>query len=180
MTADEFFALPDDELPPRTQLIDGGLVVNSPTARHQRIIFWLAHLHLRFLEDHPDAGELGAVADLPLDQHNVFVPDLWWVPNDGRLASDESRFGTPPPLVVEVRSPSTWRYDVHTKLKRYEQAGVAEVWLVDTAADVVLVFRRSAPEVDHFDLGLEVGATDVLSTPLIPGWTIDLRELFDR
>lgn len=180
MTADEFFALPDDELPPRTQLIDGELVVNSPNARHQRIIFWLSHLHLRFAEDHPEAGELGSVADTPIDQHNVFVPDVWWVPNERRPASHQSRFADPPPLVAEVRSPSTWRYDVGTKLRKYEQAGVAEVWLIDTAADVVMVFRRSRPDQPDFDVSLELGPTEELTTPLIPGWTIDLAELFSR
>lgn len=180
ITADEFFALPDDELLSRTQLIDGELVVTTPNARHQRIIFWLAHLHLRFSEDHPGAGELGAVIDTPIDEHNVFIPDLWWMPAERRLASHESRFGTPPPLVVEVRSPSTWRFDVGTKLRHYEKAGVAEVWLIDTAADAVMVFRRSRVDSAEFDVSLELGRGDELATPLIPGWTIDLAELFDR
>jgi Uma2 family endonuclease len=115
-----------------------------------------------------------------IGEHNVFVPDLWWVPDDQRLADDQSRFPSPPPLVVEVRSPSTWRYDVGPKLRHYEAAGVDEVWLVDTAADVVLVYRRSRADNPSFDIALELTTDDTLTTPLVPGWSIDLGELFAR
>lgn len=178
MTADEFFALPGEL--PHAQLINGELVVNSPAARHQRIILWLSYQFLRHAEDHPGLGELGTEIDTPLDTFNVYRPDLWWVPESQRLAGTDNRFTTPPPLVVEVRSPSTWRYDVGTKLRTYEASGVAEVWLVDTAADVVLVYRRSTPTAAHFDVELELTATDTLTTPLIPGWAVDLAALFAR
>ncbi len=50
--------------------------------------------------------------------------------------------------------------------------GLSELWLVDTAADVVLVFRG--------DEALELGPGELLSTPLIPDFSIDLTQLFDR
>lgn len=179
MTADEYFAI-TDELPSRTQLIDGELVMNSPAFRHDRIIHWLIHLHLTFAEAHPGAGELGSDSDTLMDAHSVYKPDIWWVPDERRPRGASSRFTDPPPLVAEVRSPSTWRYDIGTKLRHYEAAGVAEVWMVDTAADVVLVYRRSEPGGPVFDVALELTATDTLATPLIPGWEIDLAKLFAR
>ncbi|NLD76193.1 MAG: Uma2 family endonuclease [Acidimicrobiales bacterium] len=178
MTASEFFALPGEL--PHAQLINGELIVNSPAARHQRIILWLSYLFFKHAEDHPGLGEMGMEIDTPLNDLNVYKPDLWWVPEAQRLASDDNRFSTPPPLVVEVRSPSTWRYDVGTKLRTYDEGGVSEVWLVDTAADVVLVYRRSSPNAEHFDVELELTASDVLDTPLIPGWEIDLAGVFAR
>ena len=178
MTADEFFALPGEL--PHAQLINGELVVNSPAARHQRIILWLSYLLLRFTEAHDGVGELGMEIDIPIDQWNVYKPDLWWVPETRRLAGTDNRFDDPPPLVVEVRSPSTWRYDIGTKLRNYEASGVAEVWLIDTAADVVLVYRRATTDSAHFDIELELTASETLSTPLIPGWDIDLAGLFAR
>lgn len=39
----------------------------------------------------------------------------------------------PPQLAVEVRSESTWRFDVGPKKRVYEEAGLGEQWLVDTA-----------------------------------------------
>ncbi len=81
---------------------------------------------------------------------------------------------------MEVRSPSTWRYDVGAKKATYERLGLAELWLVDTAADEVLVFRRSSPATTAFDVALELGAGESLTTPLFPGFTLELAELFDR
>lgn len=176
MTADEFFALPEEL--PHTQLINGVLVMNSPAAMHQRIIVDLIQSFGRHLDVHRDAGVLGIELDTPLDDRNVYKPDLWWVPSERRPADDVNRFPTPPELVVEVRSPSTWRYDVGTKLRMYEAHGVAEVWLVDTAASVVLVYRHRSATSAHFDVELELTVDDLLSTPLVEGWEIDLAALF--
>ena len=177
MTADEFFALPEEL--PHTQLINGELVMNSPAAGHQRIIVELIGSFRLHLDRHPGAGVLGIELDTPLDDRNVFKPDLWWVPDERRPADEVNRFAEPPELVVEVRSPSTWRYDVGTKLRMYEAHGVAEVWLVDTAASVVLVYRRRSVGSVHFDVELELTVADTLSTPLVAGWEIDLAALFD-
>lgn len=176
MTATEFFALPEEL--PHAQLIDGELVVNSPAYKHQRIVVELIGLFRLHAEGHLGSGDLGIEIDTPLDEHNVYRPDLWWVPDHRRLGDADSRFTTPPELVVEVRSPSTWRHDVGTKLRTYEAGGVREVWLVDTVADTVLVHRRRGPDAAHFDDRLELTVADTLSTPLIEGWEIDLGRLF--
>ena len=75
-----------------------------------------------------------------------------------------------------MRSPSTWRYDVGRKRSVYETGGVPELWLVDTKAEAVLVYRRSAPGVGRFDVALEL--TDTLNSPLLPGFSLDLKALF--
>jgi Uma2 family endonuclease len=83
-----------------------------------------------------------------------------------------------PDLAVEVRSESTWRYDIGVKKARYESAGVAELWLVDTRAPSVLVFRRSAPQAPAFDVALELERRAALASPVLPGLTLDLTRLF--
>lgn len=50
-----------------------------------------------------------------------------------------------PDIAAEIRSPSTWRHDIGPKKAHYEQYGLPEPWLVDTAADEVIVYRRSTP-----------------------------------
>lgn len=62
----------------------------------------------------------------------------------------------------------------------YSALGLAELWLVDTAADQVLVYRRSGPKAGDFDVELEFSAGETLTTPLIPGFALDLAALFDR
>lgn len=178
LSAEEYFALPPG--PRFTQLIDGEVVVNQPNLRHQRITLELAQLLWAWCRAEPDRGEAGIPVDVHLDDHNVFAPDVWWVAESRRPARDAPRIVGPPDLVAEVRSPSTWRYDVGTKRATYERAGVAELWLVDTEADSVLVFRRSLASVPQFDVALELAAGDVLTTPLLPGLAIDLADLFDR
>lgn len=178
LTAEEYFALPPTER--RTQLINGEIVVSEPTVRHQRIAFEIARLLANWLADNPGHGEAGMPVDVHVDDFNVFAPDVWWVPEEARPARDAKRILGPPALAVEVRSPSTWRYDLGTKKTTYERLGLAELWLVDTAADEVLVYRRSTPKAAEFDVALELGAGDSLTTPLLPGFSLDLAGLFDR
>jgi Uma2 family endonuclease len=81
---------------------------------------------------------------------------------------------------VEVRSPSTWRYDVGTKKATYERHGLPELWLVDTKSESVLVYRCSAPAVPEFDVALELAAGEVLMSPLLPGFALPVAEVFAR
>ncbi len=178
LTAEEYFALPPTDT--RTQLIDGEIVVTEPTVRHQRITGEIYLVLTMWLRDHPGNGEAGIPVDVHLDDRNVFAPDVWWVPEVDRPGRDARRIVGPPALAVEVRSPSTWRFDVGAKKRTYERLGLAELWLVDTGSDTVLVYRRSSPESPEFDVALELGAGELLATPLIPRFEDDLADLFDR
>lgn len=178
MTAEEFLAWPDEL--PFTELIEGTVVENVPTVRHNRLVVELHYRFRRFADDHPGAGELGFGAYTLINDANVYIPDAWWVPDEQRLANDQRGYREAlPPLVIEVRSPSTWRYDTGVKLRRYEERGVAEVWLVDGDDDVVTVHRRSAPDTG-FDVQLVLRPGDVLATPLVPGWELDVADLLAR
>jgi len=178
LMADEYFALPPTEQ--RTQLINGEIVVTEASLRHQRIageIYFLLTTWLRANQGH---GEAGTPVNVHLDDFNVFAPDVWWVPEDEKPARDATRITGPPALAVEVRSPSTWRYDVGVKKGTYERLGLLELWLVDTASDTVLVYRRSSAKAAHFDVELELAVGESLTTPLLPGFSLDLAALFDR
>jgi len=52
------------------------------------------------------------------------------------------------------------------------------LWLVDTAADEVIVFRRSQPKAPACDVSLELARGDALTSPLLPGFALALDELF--
>ncbi len=178
LTAEEYFALPPTEK--RTQLIDGEIVVTEPTVRHQRITGEIYLLMATWLKANPGHGEATLPLDVHLDDRNVFAPDVLFVLEGDRPGRDAKRIVGPPALAVEVRSPSTWRYDLGAKKRTYERLGLAELWLVDTESDTVLVFRRSSSTSPEFDVALELGGGESLATPLIPGFQIDLSELFDR
>jgi Uma2 family endonuclease len=60
----------------------------------------------------------------------------------------------------------------------YERAGLAELWLVDSAARTILVYRRSTAASTAFEVALEIGEDEILTTPLLPEFTLDITELF--
>jgi Uma2 family endonuclease len=63
--------------------------------------------------------------------------------------------------------------DIGRKLKRYREAGTQELWLVDTPAHTVLLFRTGA-----FSEPCEVGPGQQLTSPLLPGFALSTDELF--
>ncbi len=175
VSAEDYLAFPAER---RTELIDGEVVVNEPLLPHQRVI----HRIMAELDDWEGAGagrgEVGLPVDVRIDDGNVFAPDLWWVAEDRRPAPDAEGLDGLPDLAVEVRSPSTWRYDVGPKKDSYQRAGLTELWLVDTASRSVLVYRRSTPGAHDFDVSLELSGDDVLASPLLPGFAVSVADLF--
>ena len=179
LTADEYLAT-GDERPRFTELINGEVIVNTPNLRHQRIEAKLQSLLYNWCEAEEGRGEAPHSLDARLDTGNVFAPDVWWVAEHHRPGRDATHLVGPPDLAVEVRSPSTWRFDVGTKKQVYERAGLPELWLLDTASDTILVYRRSSPDQPTFDVELEVGAGDVLESPMLLGFQLEVGPLFDR
>lgn len=129
-------------------------------------------------EPRPRTRLVGPPLDVRIDDRNVHSPDVVWF-GHGRVPGVDDPPPYPvPDLVVEVRSPSTWRYDIGAKKRNYENNGAAELWLVDTVSAVVFVFRRSTPAAPHFDVALELGSGEELASPLLPGFTLAVDEIF--
>ncbi len=176
MTADEYLAQPEDGIP--TWLVDGEVVVNQPAHPHQDVLLELAFELRAWTKAAPGRGLASLSLDSKLDERNVFGPDLLWHAG-GRAAVSGLKPPYPlPDLAVEVRSPSTWRYDVGAKALAYERAGLAELWLVDTVSQAIIVYRRSVPAATTFDVALEFGADSAVTSPLLPGFALDVASLF--
>jgi Uma2 family endonuclease len=176
MTAEEFLALEPHER--WRELIDGEIVVNEPSWMHGRTQFLIGFALEAWTRGGSARGVVGNPVDVALDERSVYAPDLLWY-RDGRVPQQTDLSPYPiPDLAVEIRSPSTWRYDIGVKKATYARHGMAELWLVDTAADVVLVFRRSAPEAPEFDVSEELAADATLTSPLLPGFALAVTEIF--
>ncbi len=178
MTADEFLALPVSERGWTADLIDGEVVVNEPAAFHGHVQGNLFLILGNWTRAEPGRGTAVVPRDIAIDEHNVFKPDVLWYA-DGRLPDPHS----PPPyampgLAAEVRPPSTWRYDVGAKKAGYERRGLPELWLIDTVARSLLVFRRSRVGAEQFDVALEIGEDAYLETPLLAGFSLRVGDLF--
>lgn len=176
MTADEYLAQEFDEV--RSELVEGEVVMEEPLNLHQVVVMDLFRALDAWAAQQPGRGAVSIPLDVKLDERNVFGPDLMWYA-EGRVPGRHDQRPYPvPDVVVEVRSPSTWRYDIGAKKAAYERGGLPELWLVDTAADVVLVFRRSSPKAATFDIALELTIEEELTSPLLPGFALPLRDLF--
>ena len=178
MTAKEFMALsvrPDSW---NYELVEGELVVHDPAALHGDTQRDLIYALVAWTREKPGRGAAALPRDVHLDGQNVFQPDILWY-REERVWSREDPPPYPiPDLAVEIRSPSTWKYDIGAKKAAYERCGLPELWLVDTIAAEVLAFRRSASAVASFDIALELDRGEALTSPLLPGFALELDELF--
>lgn len=178
LTYDDFLLFPDDGK--RHEIIDGvRYVTPSPSRRHQQLVLRLALRIGTYLEAHPGVGELYiAPLDVVLSYHDVVEPDLLFVGGDQTEILTPANIQGAPALVVEIFSKSTRKKDAQIKRRLYERTGVREYWLVDPELDLVQVFQRT--DDGRYTRAAELTAEDghTLTTPLIDGCAIDLRELF--
>ena len=176
MSADEYLALGEGY--PRTQLIAGEVVLYEPLPKHQYVCTHLLVALVGWSRAGNRRGRATLPLDVKLDDRNVYAPDILWYAAGRAPGRDADRPSPMPDIAIEVRSPSTWRYDVGVKRSVYEQHGLLELWLVDTRADTVLVFRRSSPNAEGFDVALELELDEQLTSPQLPGFSLALSELF--
>jgi Uma2 family endonuclease len=107
------------------------------------------------------------------------APDVIWV-SDERYRSEvraDSKLHGPPELVVEVLSPGSdnERRDFVAKLGLYSRRGVDEYWILDWRQRRALVHRRVGDALEHV---ATLGAEDRLESPLLPGFSCVVDDLF--
>jgi Uma2 family endonuclease len=178
ITVREFMAM---ELPRHTQLIDGEVVLNSPKVSHQLALQRILLALMVWTRGGPGRGAAWAELGVPIDERNWYLPDALWTCEERlpQLQRDDA-LDRVPDLAVEVRSPSTWRYDLGAKRDHYEEKGLPELWLVDPQQQTVLVYRRSEPGLPVFDVKIVLTEADddTLRSPQLPGFELPLAELF--
>lgn len=176
LTVERYLAEFADD-PRWTELVGGEVVVVEPRATHAEVqAEIIAALHA-WKHAHPGQIRVYGPTAVQLSDHDLFGPDVVVARADVKL-TDRDRLAELPLLCVEIRSPSTWRFDIGRKLATYERAGVPEVWLVDTESRSVLVYRRSTAEASKFDVALELAAGEALSSPRLAGFSVPVERLF--
>jgi Uma2 family endonuclease len=177
LTVQDLMLFPDDGK--RHEIIDGvHYVTPSPVTRHQAI---LGRLHLslgNFLADQPQLGRVFfAPFDVIFTRWDVVEPDLLVIAGDQLDILTTKNVQGAPAIVVEILSPGTRKVDESIKRRLFERGGVREYWLIDPELDIVKVYRREAdgsfPRVAEFSRE----ADDVLTSPVLPGWSLALGRL---
>ena len=176
-TYEEFMALPEGG-PVRYEIIDGDLCMTpSPVSRHQKISGNLFGIVWNFLRTNPLGEIFAAPYDVVFSQEppQVVEPDLVFVAAKHVSLITEKNLQGVPDLLVEILSPTTATIDRRVKHSLYERVGVPEYWIVDPERNTVQVFRLSG---ERYGSELEFGLGDRLETPLLPGLSIPLSEVF--
>ena len=153
------------------ELVEGELIpLPSATPLHAKICGRIEHLVLNYFERNPVGGVFRGI-DCRISDDTVRRPDVS-IFLTGRLQLlDLNKIPAPfaPDIAVEVLSPSERAVDVHRKVREYLGAGSVEVWLLDHANGEFFV---------HTKAGIRMlQGTDVLESPLLPGFAAAVSEL---
>ncbi len=173
LTYEDYCRMPAGE---RYELVEGELrVVPSPTVFHQELSKRLQFLLIRWVEERHLGKVYNAPIDVLLSEHNVVQPDLLCVLREKLEIIRKANIQGAPDLVVEILSPSTEEWDRVTKRQVYAKFGVRELWFVDPAGRSVEVACLTVGDLRTVQT-FAAGAT--LTTPLLPGFVVDIDELF--
>lgn len=177
LTVDDFMLFPDDGK--RHEIIDGvHYVTPSPVTRHQAISGRLFLSLGNFLAEHPRLGRVFyAPFDVIFTRWDVVEPDLLVIAGDQLDILTTKNVQGAPALVVEILSPGTRKVDEQIKRRLFDRGGVREYWLIDPELDLVKVYRRQEDGAFPRVAELTREADDVLTSPVLPGWSLALGRL---
>jgi Uma2 family endonuclease len=162
----------------RHEIIDGEhYVTPSPNTKHQRIVTTLTVALGRYLAGNPLGELFVAPFDVVLTELDVVQPDMLYISRERMSVLTRQHVRGAPDLVVEILSPGTRTTDEVTKRKVYERFGVQEYWIVDPELDTIKIYRHTEQRfVRAADLSVE--HADKLTTPLLPGFSAILADVF--
>jgi Uma2 family endonuclease len=169
----DLLVMPDDGK--RREIMDGDLIVTpSPKFRHQEISGNIYAAFLKYLEGYPIGKIAYAPLDVILSEYDVLEPDLLFVLNEHRHIIQDWVRGAPD-LVIEIVSPTTEAIDRGPKLKAYARFGVPEYWIVDPEQRAIEVYRATS---EGYQPAQVFQGPDALTSLLLPGFSLSLREVF--
>ena len=163
-TVEDYYQLPDDI---RAELIDGVIyLMTAPLSEHQLAAGEIFYQLKSCAQEH-DMPCIPAIApfdvQLDKDEKSMLQPDVMIV-CDEELLRRKCVYGAPE-FVLEVLSPSTRSKDQVLKLKKYQEAGCKEYWIVDIENRRVLVYLfkdENWPDIYSFDDRVPVGISEGL------------------
>jgi len=179
-TYDDFVNFPDDGK--RHEIIDGEhYVTPSPNTKHQRVVRNLTLALGQYLRQHPVGEVFVGPFDVVFSDLDVVEPNLLYISRERAGILTDQHVRGAPDLVVEILSPGTRKTDEIIKRKLYERFGVTEYWVVDPELDTIKVYRRPDPPHENRFVRVaepSVENADSLSSPLLPGFSVALAEIF--
>jgi len=104
----------------------------------------------------------------------VVQPDVCVICDPAKL-DDKGCIGAPD-IVVEILSPGNNRKELMNKYEVYQESGVKEYWMV--VPQEKAFWRYTLNSDGQYITTRPLTAGDLVTTPVLPGFTLDLEELF--
>jgi Uma2 family endonuclease len=164
----------------RYEIIDGELYMAKQPHYHHQLTCSNA---TRLLGNWSIATRFGQTAIAPgilFAEDDDVAPDVVWCSYQrlAKILGDDGKFHAAPELVIEVLSPGSvnQRRDRDAKLKLYSKRGVEEYWILDWLVGRAEIFRRKRRQLRLIET---LSKKDTLTSPLLPGFSCLVAELFD-
>jgi Uma2 family endonuclease len=164
----------------RYEIIAGELYVTTqPHGRHQATSENIA-FELGAWSRSTRAGRVFPAPGIIYAEDEAVAPDLVWVRKErvATIIGADGKMHESPELAIEILSPgkANEERDREKKLDLYSRRGVQEYWIADWRATTLEVYRR---EQDVLQLVQTLQASDVLTSPLLPGFSCPIDRLFE-
>ncbi len=180
MTITQFMALPPEPEGMTRELIHGNIRERDTTTRNRRHCVTEALISYLLLGWQKRTGAKGVVAAgearcrLSTESATVVGIDVAFFGSEhmGAVDKETDGFGGPPILAVEILSPSDTKEAVTEKIRVYLEAGVKQVWMVDTDFHTITVHR---PGVDPCLFG---SSQTISGDPDLPGFSEPVSSFF--
>jgi Uma2 family endonuclease len=179
LTVHDLEGLPEPLDDTRYELIDGELHVSTqPHWGHQDFCTELA-ARLRLWGRESGLGKAVVAPGVIFAPQDAVAPDLVWVSRERleHVLGEDGKLHAAPDLMVEVLSPGAQneKRDKELKLSMYSRYGVREYWIVNWRAREIAVYRRIEAQLR---LVATLTESEVLESPLLPGFRCEVGELF--
>jgi Uma2 family endonuclease len=178
-TTRDLAVMADDDRWKRHEIIDGELyVTRAPHIRHQGSASKF-NIRLGVWSEKTGLGQPFQTPGVIFTPTDAVIPDVVWVSHD-RLKNgtdDAGHLTVAPELIVEILSPGDQNHqrDKEFKLKLYSRHGVQEYWIANWQLKTIDLYR-------HHDGVLQfvctLLASDTLTSPLLPGFSAAIGDLF--
>jgi Uma2 family endonuclease len=175
LTVHHLEALPDDGN--RYELIDGELLVSkAPGLIHQEALGRLFYCLANFLMTSP-IGRVILNPGIVFDDYNGVIPDLVYVSSERAYILTPRGLIAAPDLIAEIVSPGekNSEHDRQVKRQLYSVRGVREYWVVDPELHSIEVYRQQE---NALVLAVTLYPGDLLTSPLLPGFSCPVAEIF--
>ena len=166
------------------EIIKGRVFKMSPAPKriHQKISWRLSGLLYNYLKD-KKCQAFSAPFDVRLpvksikneEIFTVVQPDICVICDLEKL-DDAGCIGAPN-LIIEILSKGNNKKELKNKYEVYEESGVKEYWIIHPEEQTLLVNKLVDDKYISFRL-LTNG--DEITTPILPGFTLNLNDVFDN